>query len=43
MDVAKRAEKGSEMLVILGKRGSKTVLSTVKSYGGSKTLRTRAP
>ena len=40
MDVAKRYGERSEMLVLLGKRGRKTV-QTVKNYSGSKILRIR--
>ena len=41
-EVAKCYGEGSEILVFPGKRGSKTV-QTVKNYGGSKILWSRAP
>ena len=41
-DVAKLYGEGSEVLVFLGKRGSKTV-RILKNYGGGKTARIRAP
>ena len=41
-EVAKRYGECSEVLVFLGKRGRETV-RIVKNYGGSKTLRIRAP
>ena len=41
-EVVKRYGEGSETLVLLGKKGRKTV-QTVKNYGASKTLRIQAP
>ena len=41
-EVAERYGEGSIMLAFLGKESRKTV-KTMKNYGGSKTLRIRAP